>query len=297
MSQQQVVERYSWIKGEDASSGRLAVAGPASMGRREGTEQRLSQLTRTIEVEVIPRLVLARRAAAECGPAPAIVVSPPLVLDVGEFTGIILARDAAAACSYAEDMRARGSSVEDLYLDLLAPTARRLGDLWTADSVDFVEVTIGLGRLQQVLREFSPAFHGEVVARSHGRRILMVPAAGEQHTFGLVMVSEFFRRAGWSVWRGLGETNDELVDLVRHEWFAVVGFSVGCETRLDVLAAAIRAVRRASRNRAIGVMVGGPIFVEHPELVAMVGADTTAADARQAALQAENLLTLLTRLG
>ena len=55
---------------------------------------------------------------------------------------------------------------------------------------------------------------------------------------------------------------------------------------------AIRAIRRSSLNRNIGVLVGGPIFVAHPELVARVGADATAIDGGQAALQAENLLTL-----
>jgi len=56
---------------------------------------------------------------------------------------------------------------------------------------------------------------------------------------------------------------------------------------LEPLARTIHALRRASRNADIGVMVGGQVFNEHPEYVALVGADTTAADARQAALQAE----------
>jgi methanogenic corrinoid protein MtbC1 len=44
-------------------------------------------------------------------------------------------------------------------------------------------------------------------------------------------------------------------------------------------------------------MVGGPLFIEHPELVAGVGADATAADGLQAVAQAQSLLTLLpTRL-
>ena len=40
-------------------------------------------------------------------------------------------------------------------------------------------------------------------------------------------------------------------------------------------------------------MVGGPVFVAHPELAAYVGADGTATDGRQAVLQAESLLALL----
>ena len=120
-----------------------------------------------------------------------------------------------------------------------------------------------------------------------------MPVPGEQHTFGLLMVVEFFRRADWDVWSGLASPAYDLVRLVRNEWFAVVGLSVGSETRIDALTNGIRAIRRASLNHDIGIMVGGPIFVAHPELVARVGADATAIDGGQAALQAESLLTLL----
>jgi MerR family transcriptional regulator, light-induced transcriptional regulator len=65
--------------------------------------------------------------------------------------------------------------------------------------------------------------------------------------------------------------------------------SVGSEARLDQLAATICAIRRESRNRAIGVLVGGPILVEKPELAVMVGADATAADGPQAVLRAEHI--------
>ena len=43
-------------------------------------------------------------------------------------------------------------------------------------------------------------------------------------------------------------------------------------------AAAIAAVRKASVNPSIGVLVGGPIFLSHPGLAAEVGADAVAVD-------------------
>ena len=172
-----------------------------------------------------------------------------------------------------------GLPIETLYLDLLAPTARHLGDLWEADVCDFTQVTIGLGRLQQVLHELSHAFQSEMAAAaSLGRRVLLIPVPGEQHSFGLFMVAEFFRRAGWDVCGTEVDTRQDLVRTMRDQSFAVVGLSASCGTRLDALAASIRAARRASRNRGVGVMVGGPLFVGHPELVAHVGADATALD-------------------
>jgi methanogenic corrinoid protein MtbC1 len=82
----------------------------------------------------------------------------------------------------------------------------------------------------------------------------------------------------------------DLVELVRDDWFDVIGFSVGSSDRLAELTACIRDIRRVSRNARIGVMVGGPVFLAHPNLVAQVGADATAADGAEAADKAAQLL-------
>jgi methanogenic corrinoid protein MtbC1 len=119
--------------------------------------------------------------------------------------------------------------------------------------------------------------------------MLLVPAPGEQHVLGLIIVGDYFRRAGWDVWGEPPATSDDLPNVVQNEWFDVVGLSVGCEVRVDVLAAEIEAIRQASRNRGIGVMVGGPLFNKYPELVAQVGADATAKDGRDAVVQAARL--------
>ena len=105
----------------------------------------------------------------------------------------------------------------------------------------------------------------------------------------------YFLRAGWDVCCDSMVSNEELSAAVRNRWFAVVGISVGNSDRLDGVAALIRLVRRESSNRGIGVMVGGRVFAEKPELAGLVGADATATDGRQAALQAETLLALLAR--
>lgn len=257
--------------------------------------RKLAPLLRTIEVEIIPRLVLARRRLPDGAVAGAAGELAPCGEDVTELAGLVLGSDVTLASSFVDTMRTRGTSVETLYLDLLAPAARHLGDLWTADVCDFTQVTVGLGRLQRMLHELGPGFRDETEHRESGRRALLVPLPGEQHTFGLSMVTEFFRRASWDVWSGALPAMADLARMVREEWFAVVGFSVSSERGLDTLAATIRAVRRASCNRGIGILVGGPVFIEHPDYVALVGADATAMDGRQAVAQAHNLLALLSR--
>lgn len=292
-SVQRVVTVGSGGDDEYACTDPLAALRPMPAPLVRPAARGLDRLVRTIEVEIIPRLVLARWAAPPAPPLAVVDGRVPAAAQVAEFTDRVLRPDGDSANAFIATLRARGASVEDLYLELLAPAARRLGDMWTEDLCDFTTVTVAVCRLQQVLRELGPAFRGEVEHGEHGRRALLAPVPGEQHSFGLFMVAEFFRRAGWDVWSGPARSTVDLTRLVRGEWFAVVGFSLSCETRVDALAATIRAVRRASRNRAVGILVGGPVFLDHPELVALVGADATATDGRQATLQARNLLALL----
>jgi len=252
---------------------------------------RQRRLTRTIESEIIPRLMLVHGTPWEAQAASRAEGHAPDAGDVEGFVALLLAPSQGSAAAFVEAAREHGTPLEAVFLDLFAPAARRIGELWDADLCDFVEVTMALSRLQNLLRELAPSFETEGVPVS-GRRVLLAPAPGEQHTFGLALVEEFFRRDGWEVWVEGPGSADDLAACLGRNWFGVVGLSVSGDRLLDRLAPAIRAIRRASLNRAVGIMVGGRIFMENPALVASVGADATAADARQAVCRAQALLDL-----
>jgi methanogenic corrinoid protein MtbC1 len=284
----------AWIRcgsdgGKDGGGDRPT--GPTEASDRSLTESeaKRARLVRTIEGEIVPRLVLARRVSrgmdAVRGPEARI----PEGSDVRELVRLLMAHDVSVASAYVAMVRQRGATLEMICLDLLAPAARQFGLLWEEDECDFMQVTVGLCRLHQLLRELSPEFGFADTDRNANRRILLASCPGDQHTFGISLVAQFLRRADWEVWHEFPGTCAEIVDLVRVHWFAVIGISVGTEARLDQLAETIGAARRESRNRQIGVLVGGPIFVQKPELVQIVGADATAADGPQAVLRAEHI--------
>ena len=257
---------------------------------RSAAEERLTHLVKTLESEVIPRLLEAHRVVPG-GVLPLVsLCPPPTEQEIESFVELVLGRDDVPISECIADIRRKGMSVEMVYLDLLAPAAKHMGDLWLDDLCDFTQVTIGLGRLQHLLQELSPAFGAEVQFPANARRVLLMPAPGDQHTFGLSMVAEFFSRSGWEVASGDIHSPTNAVDMARLEWFDVVGFSVGSETRLDWLKDCILAVRQVSRNKNVGIMVGGPVFAEHPEFVELVGADCTAVDGKDAPVQAEKIV-------
>jgi hypothetical protein len=251
-------------------------------------------LERAVEFEIVPRLLQAHRngAAAELPQVGAI--SPGYTYEVKAFAEMVLGHDQGAASTHVQALRDKGVPLEQIYLSLLAPTALHFRQLWIDDERDFAEVTLGLWRLQQLLREFSTAFRAPA-PQATGLRALLAPGPGETQDlgylmFGLVLVGEFFRRDGWDTWIEASSTAKEFSSVIGTEWFDVVEFLVSNEKRLENVAAIIKMVRGASMNRALGVVVCGPMFVDHPELALLVGGDMSSADPRGGAPQAQDLV-------
>src|SRR6185437_15712510 len=97
--------------------------------------------------------------------------------------------------------------------------------LWETDATDFANVTIAVSRLQRIMRRLGERFF-EDANRGGDASILLTIIPGEQHSFGLSMVAEFFRRAGWNLCTGPFSSHQELTSLVHNHWFDIVGFSV-----------------------------------------------------------------------
>jgi len=202
--------------------------------------------------------------------------------DIDEFLRAVRGPREAAAEQVVRRLTEAGVSVEHVFLDLLAPTARRLGELWEQDACDFVEVTVALGRLQRVLRGLSRLFAEDLDVADATGSVLLTCLPGDQHTLGLFMVAEFFLRDGWLVNVGAPLGTGGLLDSVRREGFDLVGLSVSRASQLPTLERVIRDVRAQSRNPRVRVLVGGPPFAADPSLGDRVGADAAATDARQA---------------
>lgn len=241
-----------------------------------------------IEAALLPRLVMLHGGREAAFPdrddaAPDAAVAA--------FTASLTANDdAMSAMALLQQMRADGSSFETLCLALMAPAARRLGAMWETDECDFALVTLGLSRLQRLMHEMDAQIAAAVVPVDPGRVAILAVAPGEQHVFGIAMVGDFLRRAGWEVHDAVGASSAEIADAVRHTWFSVAALSCSSEAGLESLAGRVTTLRARSRNRAVGILVGGRVFDGHPEAAIRIGADATAQDAWAAVWQAERLL-------
>jgi methanogenic corrinoid protein MtbC1 len=287
---------------------RAVATAPDVSSRREGfpsaqslrsepdaASARARVLHRVIETELVPRLLMAHQTGQAMSLPESAGDRDLSEQDVALFVHEVLGPDDAAAAAFVRDLLTDGVTVETIYLDLLAPAARELGHRWEDDECSFVDVTVAMGRLQRVLRELSQVFQADGGESPRAGQVLLTCLPGEQHTLGLIMVAEFLIRDGFRVHVGAPWSESDLLTLVRTEWFDVVGFSAGCESRLSTLKREIHRLRAASRNQHVQVLVGGQVFSLDPSLVERVGADGWARDAKESPRIARSLCDAIPR--
>jgi methanogenic corrinoid protein MtbC1 len=248
-------------------------------------------LFQLVEVEIIPRLMLAhkaRKSSEHRASEPDVAVSAE---EHERFLTLVLSDTSTATRRFVDELLQRGISHDALFLDLLPRAAQRMGELWDEDQCDFSDVTLGLCRLHEVVREHS-VVHDGVSAQVSGNapRVLLATACADQHVLGVVLVAEFFRRAGWRVWSEPGAFRSQLAAILSEESFDVLGLSAACNVSPDDLSNEIEIFRKASVNRSLRILIGGRLVLERPELIARVGADGGAGDASAAPVTAKELL-------
>jgi methanogenic corrinoid protein MtbC1 len=271
----------------DASTWLQDVAANAEQVAEPRPAEPVVALSRALQRELIPRIARAhRRTLAQITPH-----------DVEQFTAEVLQGDEAVLVARLEHLRQQGFGAHTLCLDLLAPAARRLGEMWNDDRCDFASVTLGTGHLQRLLRVLAPGAWPRSGGTAVGMQLLLAQSPQEQHSFGLSMVAQFFTVAGWSVAGGVGDKAITPAARAQMRHFDVVGFSVGSESQLDWLREQIHAVRLASLNPRVLIMVGGPLLVLRPQWAADLGADLCPANGHEAPLLAARMASLVAAPG
>jgi MerR family transcriptional regulator, light-induced transcriptional regulator len=274
------------------------------------TSTELLMLSQTLERELIPRLMealksstgsdidlsdsLTTTATSKAGTDSSAVnatASAITATEVEEFIHLIIHHDASIGRGYVQALRERGVKMPVIYMQLFAVAARRLGSMWDDDECDFTQVTIAVCRMHQLIHSFSDGQHDQLYSHEPAsRNILLLPADGEQHTFGLLMAGEFFRNAGWNVYNGAADSEKELLGILARQSFDAVGVSISAERNQQALHDQIVRLREVSRNKHLLIVAGGHLINTHPEKAQELGADCAAHDGDGAVSQVTELL-------
>lgn len=278
-------------RANEQNTERSSLSKPPAYDEDDAASQSLDMLTkigRTIEIEVIPRLMQALQSR-QLSQQPPTHGDVHFAAEIDDFVHLLLNHDTSVAVKYLTTIRATGTPLAAIYLDLLAPAARRVGEMWESDECSFADVTIAVCRMHQVLLEFSRCFDAPAESSDKNRNVLLLPAPGEQHTFGLLMVIEFLRRDAWNCFTGTPINDVDSKKIINAQDYRVIGLSVSADRHIDATATLISWIRSRSRNGGATIIIGGRAVSENPDLVELVGADTTASDGEQAARRIDRL--------
>ena len=198
---------------------------------------------------------------------------------VESFVRNALEGETADLAALVDSQLESGVPLETVFVELLAPAARRIGEFWDDDSAEFVDVTMALWRLQELLHEV--AWRTPAIAKyaAGDRFALFAPFPGDQHSFGTAMIAETFARAGWATELMTGASRGDLLGALGSNHFDLIALTVSCDCNIDALSSLVRAVRSVSHNPQALVMLGGRALAANPGLAEAAGADATAGTA------------------
>lgn len=175
---------------------------------------------------------------------------------------------------------------------LMEPAARIIGENWCADECDFLKVTTAVSRMQRLFRRMASELPPTALP-DLSRCALLTPAPGEQHTFGLSVVDDAFRRAGWEVDCCGCDEEPEMLRLVASNYYQIMGISVSVERDLPDLSALSRKLRLRSRNPSVVLIAGGSMVMQNPQGALDAGFDLLAVDAVSAVAMADTVVASL----
>lgn len=194
-----------------------------------------------------------------------------------ELAELLIAGDDSSAQALLRELHAAAGSAGVFYSSLVEPAARSLGDLWNEDICSEVDLTIGLCRLQSAARLLASEKVSVFAGRPDQPAVLIVPEPGEMHSLGASLDGRMLENAGWSPQCEFPADDRALEEMVSGSWFDVLDLSLSVALRqeswLPRLKESIAHARRASKNPALVVVVGGRVFVESRAAGEAVGAD------------------------
>jgi len=160
--------------------------------------------------------------------------------------------------------------VPSLYDDVLAPAARRIGDLWHLGDISVADEHFATRLTQDVMAE--ARWIAPPGAAEPRERVVLACAPEEQHEIGLRMLADVLAAHGWDVHLlGARTPARALVAYATKVDASAVGLSCGSPLSVPSLAEAVGGLRDACPG--VRILLGGRVVEDYPTIVGALGAD------------------------
>jgi len=262
----------------------------SNLGELDSTEMML-WLNKTIESEIIPRLMMGHKLElANQGAGYQSSNIEVKQTEIVDFCQTLLDGPIADCFTFIERMQKSGHTLVSLYMNLIPASTRRLQQLWESDENSFTEVTLALGRAQNLIHKLSPAFLSQGKLSQFQGNALLINAPGSQHTLGILIMGEFFKLNGWNTTVEIETSSADLKDRIHSQAYDLLAISISCEDQWGTMETLLNEVKKASKNKGILTLAGGPLFDFKPELIQECSADVCELTAEDAIKKVSDLI-------
>lgn len=165
--------------------------------------------------------------------------------------------------------RGRPDYVKVLFLEAVA---RLLGKEWTQDTCDFIDVTIGTARLQELVQSLALAYRDGNGDMSAPHALILTPK-GEQHTLMPHMIGLLFDTLGWSrrvLEPSEHESRNFSPSVDRADVICIGWSNIRLAGEFEAL---VHAVRHQRQDRRQPLIVGGAGALNSIDLLVGLGID------------------------
>lgn len=190
------------------------------------------------------------------------------------FMTALLGQSTSAAGRIIAQQRRDGVPLEKVYLETLARSVRKLGEMWDNDQISFIGMTVAIGRVFEIMRHLRQEVPPRSGQSAGQRSILLATVPGDDHSVGATMAAALLRNAGWQVSLGVGLDHDAFIERARQDDSPIIGLSAANGESAVALARAVVALRIEKPQTLI--VIGGRITEKEPDLNVLLNVDLVA---------------------
>ena len=205
---------------------------------------------------------------------------------VQEYMDALFEKNTRKALFLIQKYLQEGISVTDIYIEILAESMRRVGELWhtakiTVDTEHYCTSTTQMAMAQM---------YGVIFDHEPKNKTMLCACPGtELHEMGARMVSDLFENDGWdSIYLGAAVPEDALLESVRESTPDLIALSVTMPQHLIDCKKVVDAIRNEFPNAVIAV--GGKAFESTDEIWKKWPVDFYANDARDLLAKANEIV-------
>ena len=205
--------------------------------------------------------------------------------EINEYMSCLFRRDTRGAVALVKQFRERGISLDDIYIDILSESMKRVGELWhTAEITVDTEHYCTSVTQTAMSQMYDELFDG----KRNDKTILCACPGMELHEMGARIISDVFANHGWdSIFLGAAVPVEYIIASVRDNRPDLVTLSVSMPQHLMDCEKAVEQIRKEFPG--VKIAVGGKAFESTEEIWKKWPVDIYSENARDLLAKANEL--------